>query len=89
MSTWSLRISSNFEKALRKLDRSVILQIKDHLESIVELPNPRVRGKALTGELTGFWRYRVGAYRIVVEFRQSELVVIAIDVAHRSEIYKR
>ncbi len=45
--------------------------------------------KALTGGFAGLWRYRVGDYRIVCDIEDGELVVLVVDVAHRSRIYKR
>ncbi|WP_245201777.1 type II toxin-antitoxin system RelE family toxin [Staphylococcus agnetis] len=51
--------------------------------------NPRLHGKALQGELSDLWRYRVGKYRIIVEIQDDELVVLAIDIGIRGSIYKR
>ncbi|MGA7687645.1 MAG: type II toxin-antitoxin system RelE/ParE family toxin, partial [Jiangellales bacterium] len=33
------------------------------------------------------WRYRVGDYRILVEVRDDDLVIIAITLGHRSGVY--
>lgn len=41
----------------------------------------------MTGNLRGLWRYRVGDYRIVCDIRDEALVIIAIDLGHRSEVY--
>lgn len=49
----------------------------------------RAHGKALTGNLKGIWRYRVGDYRIFAEFEDDELIVLIFEVAHRREVYKR
>lgn len=50
--------------------------------------DPRL-GKPLRGELTPFWSYRVGDYRIVYEIRGSELVVLVLLVGHRREVYEQ
>lgn len=88
MSSWSLRTSSNFDKSFRKLDRSVAILIKKTLEEITELPHPRLRGKALGGNPAGFWRYRIGDYRVIAEIFDNELIIIALVVEHRSRIYR-
>lgn len=44
--------------------------------------------KALKGNLTGQWRYRIGDYRIIAEIYNDELVIMIINVGHRCEIYK-
>jgi mRNA interferase RelE/StbE len=33
----------------------------------------------------GLWRYRVGDYRLICDFRDGELVVLVLQIAHRSE----
>jgi mRNA interferase RelE/StbE len=38
--------------------------------------------------LSGKWRYRVGDYRVLCEIRDSELIVLAIEVGHRRDIYR-
>ena len=44
--------------------------------------------RALTGQ-HGWLRIRVGDYRIVYEVRDSELVVLIIQVGDRSHVYDR
>ncbi|MDK8450325.1 type II toxin-antitoxin system RelE family toxin [Corynebacterium mastitidis] len=34
------------------------------------------------------WRYRVGDYRVVVAFQREEVVILAVDVGHRKEMYR-
>lgn len=43
--------------------------------------------KALTGELGGFFRYRVGDYRVVYAIDESTRAVEVIIIAHRSQAY--
>jgi len=56
-------------------------------KNIIETDNPRLHGKALTGDLKGLWRYRIGDYRLLADINDFELVIIAIDIGHRREIY--
>ena len=46
------------------------------------------QGKALRGEFTGKYSYRLGSYRIIYKLRKGELLVIIIDIGHRRDIYK-
>jgi mRNA interferase RelE/StbE len=82
-----LETSAQFDKAARKLDRQVLRRIKTYLDEVCELEDPRARGKGLTGDLVGYWRYRIGDYRVIVEIRDSVLVIVAIGLGHRSDIY--
>jgi mRNA interferase RelE/StbE len=85
---WQLRTTAEFDKAARRLDKPVIRRIRAYLEDLTELENPRDRGKGLTANRAGYWRYRIGDYHVIVQIVDDELVVIALDIGHRSEIYE-
>ncbi|WP_425474468.1 type II toxin-antitoxin system RelE family toxin [Staphylococcus gallinarum] len=57
--------------------------------NVHNIENPRLHGKALQGELSGLWRYRVGKYKIIVEIQDNELIVLAIDIGIRGDIYNK
>nr|WP_245554963.1 type II toxin-antitoxin system RelE/ParE family toxin [Nesterenkonia alba] len=68
---------------LRKLDPQVARRLRSALRAVASLDDPRARGKALTGNLAGHWRYRVGDYRIVCDIQDEKLVIVALDLGHR------
>lgn len=86
---WTIEVSEKAVRALRKMDKRVARRIRDELSEIAGLEDPRSRGKALTGNLAGVWRYRVGDYRILCDIEDGVLVILVVDVAHRREVYKR
>ena len=61
-------LTETFKKQLKKLDAAISKRVLDYLEQIELLDNPRSRGKALTSNLSGLCRYRVGDYRIMSAF---------------------
>lgn len=71
------------------MDKQTARRIRNELSEIAKLEDPRSRGKALTGNLAGVWRYRVGDYRILCDINDGRLVILVVDVAHRREVYKR
>ncbi len=85
--TWTIRTDSDFDRALRKLDRQVAARVLKALVALESLDDPRKRGKALSGPHAGLWRLRVGDYRVILDIRRGELVIIALDVGNRSGIY--
>lgn len=85
---WKIRFTKSADKALRKLDKSTSARILDEIEEISALDDPRSRGKALTGTLSGLWRYRVGDYRIVCDIEDGMMLILVVAVAHRREVYK-
>ena len=56
-------LTDKAKKQLKKLDSSISKRILDYLEQLELIDDPRSRGKALTSNLAGLWRYRVGDYR--------------------------
>lgn len=86
---WTLRISETAKRQLKKLDRSTAQTLLRYLNRLlVEAENPRQRGKALTANLAGLWRYRVGDYRVICQIEDGELVVLVVQIGHRSEVYR-
>ncbi|MHA6667658.1 type II toxin-antitoxin system RelE family toxin [Homoserinimonas sp. A447] len=86
--SWRIETTAEFDRSIRKLDRAVARRIIDYLEAVQQLDDPRQRGKALTGEKRGYWRYRVGDFRVLVSVEDERMVVLAIGVGHRSEVYR-
>jgi mRNA interferase RelE/StbE len=87
---WTVEVSDFAEKQLRKLDRPIQRRLIDWLEDRIDsCKNPRHFGEPLRGEMAGLWRYRVGDFRIIGEIQDQQLVVLALAVGHRREIYLR
>ena len=85
----SLITTSDFDKAFRKLDRSVQIMISKWIHKHLDnCDDPRAFGKGLSGNLKGWWRYRIGNYRLLVEIKDDELVIVAIEISHRSQVYQ-
>ncbi|MBQ7217767.1 MAG: type II toxin-antitoxin system RelE/ParE family toxin [Synergistaceae bacterium] len=71
------------------MDSSVRGKIYDWINKHLEgCDNPRAYGKALKGNRKGYWRYRVGDYRIIADIQDDKIVIIITDVGHRGDIYK-
>ncbi|NDK31670.1 type II toxin-antitoxin system RelE family toxin [Nesterenkonia haasae] len=84
---WRVKLDSAAQRKLKKLDLQVARRLRDALRALASLEYPRTRGKALAGPLKGYWRYRVGDYRIICDIQDEKLVIIALDLGHRREIY--
>ncbi len=83
-------ISEKAFKQLKKIDKQVVKLIYHWFEKNIEnCENPRIHGKALKGDLNEYWRYRVGDYRILCLINDDELIVLAVAVGHRKDIYEK
>ena len=86
---WTIEFLPDAVKELKKLDRSVARRIITTLEErIATLDDPRTLGSALTGDHAGYWRWRVGDYRVVARIEDERVVIIVVRVAHRREGYR-
>ena len=84
---WRIEFLPDAVKELKKLDRSVARRIITTLEErIATLDDPRTLGSALTGDHAGYWRWRVGDYRVVARIEDERVVLIRVGVAHRREV---
>lgn len=85
---WQINFTGEAVKQLKKLDNGEAKRIKNYLRQRVEpLDDPRQLGKALQGDLSTLWRYRIGDYRLICELQESVLIVLVLRIGHRKNIY--
>lgn len=86
---YKVRYEKEAQKALKKMDMFQAKIILNWIEAnLVNTDNPRIHGKGLTANKSGVWRYRVGAYRIIADIQDNEVMILILTVGHRSEVYK-
>lgn len=51
--------------------------------------NPRIQGKVLTSNCNGQWRYRIGDYSLICIIEDKELIILALTVGHRRDVYEK
>lgn len=87
---YKLVLSNKAKKQLKKLDRPIALLIAKNLKKNLDNSiNPKFQCKTLVGDKKGLWRYRVGNYRVICDIRDNELIVLALEVGHRRQVYNR
>ncbi|WP_156422988.1 type II toxin-antitoxin system RelE family toxin [Amygdalobacter nucleatus] len=57
------------------------------MKEIAKYDDPKLQGKALTGNLAGLWRYRVGDYRLICLIENHTLLILVLDIGHRRDVY--
>jgi mRNA interferase RelE/StbE len=86
---WTIEISNAAERALKKLDRQTVRRIGNFIDSRLNgTDNPRQIGKPLHGSLENYWSYRVGDYRILCDLQDNKLIVLVVEIGHRSDVYR-
>jgi mRNA interferase RelE/StbE len=75
---------------LEELDPAVRQRVTDAVGRLRFLDDPKQRLLPYVETLKGYWKLRVGDYRVVCELRrdaQGQLVLV-IHVVHRSDAYR-
>lgn len=85
---YSVKTTPKFDKEFRKLDRYTQKMLKSWIEkNLIGCENPRNHGKGFVSNRSGQWRYRIGDYRLICQIQDNELVILALSVGHRREVY--
>lgn len=77
-------LTKNFLKGFKKLPEDVKIRVLRSIDEIIANP---FLGVKLRGELEGYWRWRVGKYRIVYMVNRTKQLVVFLDVGLRKLIY--
>ena len=71
---------------LKKIDAKDKAMIKRAIEERLAI-HPEIYGKPLQRTLKGYWRLRVGEYRII--FKLSEKKIVILGIIDRKTIYQQ
>lgn len=74
-----------FVKQFRRLPGDVKLRVRRRVTELSE--NPYL-GLKLVGALAGYWKDRVGKYRIIYKVDEARRIIILYDVDLRKRIYE-
>ena len=86
---YQVKILESVEKELKKMDKQTVRVIKNWIvKNLVDIEDPRVKGKALKGNLKGIWRYRIGDYRLFAKIEDDVMTIFLFDIGHRRDVYK-
>lgn len=86
---YHVETSSRFDREFKKLDRYTQRILRSWIiKNLVGCEDPRAHGKSLTADRKGQWRYRIGDYRLLCEIQDEKLIILALSVGHRREVYR-
>jgi mRNA interferase RelE/StbE len=87
--SWRVEVLPGAEKKYRKLDKKTRSRILDALRVLEQAENPFLHPdvRALTGELKGSWRMRVGEWRILFEPRGESKSLRIYSILPRGNAY--
>ena len=88
MSGWRIEYNDKILNDLAKLDRPVRRQIIDRFEWFVDRFDD-VTPSPLHGDWKGFFKFRVGDWRIVYDFDSSRRLIRVYQVDRRDKVYRQ
>jgi mRNA interferase RelE/StbE len=88
MSKYQIRILQAASRDLERLDKSTGRRIVQRINWLAENLDS-IRLEALTGDLVGLYKLRVGDYRVIYEVLWEEETIVIHAIGHRREIYRR
>ena len=87
MSSWRIEFEDSANHDLGKLDSHVRAAVIEKLDWLKENFKETVHF-ALHGAWNGFWKLRVGRWRIVYTFSESKKLITVWHIDNRDKIYK-
>ena len=86
--SYRVMLSEEAVACLRKIDKAMAARIYSWIGKNLEgCTNPRRIGKALKGNHSGEWRYRVGDYRLLARIEDEVITIYIFEIGHRSNVY--
>jgi mRNA interferase RelE/StbE len=84
---WQVIFTKKAQKQINFLDMAIQSRLK---KAIVEklMLNPALYLEPLAGELGGYYKFRMGDYRLICTKENEKLIVIVVELGHRKEVYK-
>ena len=83
--TFNVLFHPEAAREIKCLERAVKERLKTAIAERL-MTKPEVYGRPLRATLKGYWKLRVGDYRIVYTIHDADLIIYA--VRHRKEVYR-
>jgi len=85
---YDLRILEDASRDLSRLDKGVGRRIVERVNWLAATLD-EIRPEALTGDLVGLFKLRVGDYRVIYEIVRKEKTIVIHAIGYRREIYRK
>ena len=86
---WQFEFSADASDEFDRLDQAVQIRIRKKIQKIIESKvNPTIFFKRLTGTMHHLYSLRIGDHRLICQIKGAELIIIAVQVGHRRDVYE-
>jgi mRNA interferase RelE/StbE len=84
---WKVTYTKQALASFEKLGKSVRVRMYDKLNWLAE-NFADISPEPLSGDRAGSYKLRVGDYRVIYEYFQSDERIRVLEAGHRSEVYE-
>ena len=85
---WTFEFTKKAQKQLNDLDGKTQKKIKEAILKKLVV-NPKQYLSALVGDKAGYYRFRIGDYRLLCSRDDDDFHVLIVKIKHRKAIYRR
>jgi mRNA interferase RelE/StbE len=87
VSRYHIEVQPGARKTLLNLDKPIRRRVQRAIDDLADCPRPP--GVTALAGAPGTLRIRVGDYRVLYTVRDGALLILVIDIDHRSRIYRQ
>lgn len=82
---WSVTAKKDLDRLGDTIAKRIVAKVHQYAKS----PNPIAFAKRLTGNLEGYYRFRIGKYRVIFEKEANAQIILllVLSVDKRDEVY--
>jgi mRNA interferase RelE/StbE len=81
-------LSTEAQKIYASADQALAKKIARCFEQLEQSPRYHPNIKPLKGDLAGYYRYRIGDYRVIYQVDDEANQVLVSTIVHRTEAYE-
>lgn len=86
--TWIIEFAPAAEKLLARMDTATERRVLTFLRKrVASHPDPKQLAEPLRGQWRGYYRFRIGDYRVICQFHDNTMVLLVVTLGHRRDIY--
>lgn len=90
MNNFKIAETDSFSKKITRAEyKKLYIKINSYVYPILKRNpyfGPNI--KRLKGELSDYYRYRIGDYRLFYKIEEKKIIIFIIDIRHRKDAYK-
>ena len=84
---YEIWLTRDAQKFYQDADDPLVRRLNRCFDQLQHNPYEHLNIKRLKGRLAGYWRYRLGNWRVVYRVDEEEHVITVVLIAHRSKAY--